>query len=173
MAVLTGPLILAKQLSGIDLGGAEPDARGGATLEYAGRFVLEGARQFLLAGAHLVMFLEEQMPQPSLSDAWRAAVLPVGNMARFHKALIAVLPLQIENVPGFLELLPKGCLACLPSACAAPEMRQHTIGMAFPPHPLSWSKPETMTVSLLTTCGEVPPLTDIGELRAACERMRG
>jgi len=174
--VMTGPVTFTEQLSGLDFSHipSEKEANAVAMLEYAGKFLLELNRQFLLAGANLIVLLEDYLPQPVLSGSWYSVVTPVVNVARFHKALTAVLPLQAatESIPPFIEHLPKGSVLCLPGRCITPEIARRPIGIALPNDPISWDLLEG-SFPLLTTSGEVPPTTDIGAFRAACERLRG
>lgn len=172
VAGLTGPLTLATQLSGMNSQQLAASAEGREILEYAGRFLVELARQFLLAGAHCLVLLEDTLPesQGTLSEAWYATITPIVNTAKFHKALAVLLPMPHEHRQEFLSRLPRGMVGCVPSDGAGTTSIPASAGLMLPTDPTTWQPLEAAT-AVMTTVGEIPPLTDIGTLRDACVRV--
>ncbi len=100
------------------------------------------ARAFLDAGANLLLLVEDR---PLVDgEAWRAAVTPVANVARFHQAAaVAVL----AGGDADAAHSPRGAVVCVPS----PRLGQ---GLALPADPTRWTSAE-LDVPLITTLGPV------------------
>jgi uroporphyrinogen-III decarboxylase len=161
---LTGPAFLAAQIASAT---GTPPATDSALMEMAGRAVLEAARQFLLAGANVIILLEGNLPPSDAvaSNVWRDTVTPIANLTRFHRAVpIMVGPVDSQRLP--LSMLP--CFST--EAPGDLDLRLHALALGA--NNLAWRVADS-AAAIVTTDGEIPVETDIGALRAACQRVRG
>jgi uroporphyrinogen-III decarboxylase len=166
---LTGPACLAAQIAlAIDVDPATAPASNPALLETAGRAVLESARQFLLAGANVIILLEGNLPASDAlaSDTWREMVTPIANLTRFHKAV------PIMAGPVDLGRLPPSMLPCVSAEAPAGGLDSRPHALALGANSAVWRLTDP-AAAVVTTDGELPMETDIGALRAACQRVRG
>ena len=129
--------------------------------------MLEADRQFLLAGANAIILLEGNLPASDTvaSDAWRDTVTPIANLTRFHRAV----PILVGPVD--FALLPTSILPCYSSEAPTGGLDSRLHALALGANNLAWRLADS-TAALVTTDGEIPAETDIGVLRAACQRVR-
>jgi hypothetical protein len=133
---LCGPARLAAQL------GQSPADH--AALETCGAVLLALAKAFLEAGANLLLLVEAE-PLPTSPDAWRSAVTPLVNVARFHQAAAAVVLADSADA----AVAPRGAVVCLPPQQTGPGQ-----GIALSPDPAAWPAPPA-GVPLVTSLGPV------------------
>ncbi len=160
---LTGPASLAAQIASTTVTTPATDA---ALMETAGRAVLETARHFLLAGANVIILLEGNLPASDsvASDAWCDTVTPIANLTRFYKAV------PIMAGPVDFGRLPTSMLPCFSTeAPGGLDSRLHALALGA--SNLAWRLTNT-AAAVVTTDGEIPVETDIGALRAACQKVR-
>lgn len=156
VAAFEGPARLAAQL------GAGAGATGlGERLEAAGELLRTVAARFLEAGAHLVVLVEDQPLAPGNHDAWRAAVTPLANVARFRQAPLAI---ALAGGDADARALPAGAVACLPIGAAGGS------GVALPADPAAWPA-ACPPGTVVTTLGAVT--ADFASTRAALVRLAG
>jgi hypothetical protein len=166
---LTGPAFLAAQIArAIGVDPATAQATDAALTETAGRAVLEVARQFLLAGANVIILLEGNLPASDAvaSDTWRDTVTPIANLTRFHKAV------PIMAGPVDFGRLPTSILPCLAAEAPAGGLNSRPHALALGANSTAWRLTD-FAAAVVTTDGDLPMETDIGALRADCQRMRG
>ena len=148
-AALCGPAELAAQLG-------RPPADS-AVLEECGAVLLALAKAFLEAGADLPLVVEAGRRPPRPPAAWRSAVTPLVNVARFRQAAAAV----VLADPADAALAPRGTVVCLPPAAAGPGQ-----GIALEADPAAWPVDlRPAGVPLVTTLG--PVRDGFAECRAA------
>jgi acetophenone carboxylase len=123
-AVLTGPATLLAQL-----GMSAPDED---IYEFIGRAIAGLARLYAEAGIHALVLHEAVVP--SAFDAWRGALGPIANMARFHR----VAPLLVfEREPPADDAWPAQLVAC-PPAGQGGSFAGRAHGLAWPGDPAAW-----------------------------------
>jgi hypothetical protein len=115
-----------------------------AALETCGAVLLTLAKAFLEAGANLLLLVEAE-PLPTSPDAWRSAVTPLVNVARFHQAAAAVVLADSADA----AVAPRGAVVCLPPQQTGPGQ-----GIALSPDPAAWPTPPA-GVPLVTSLGPV------------------
>jgi hypothetical protein len=156
VAALTGPATAATQL-------------GTADVEAAGALVLDGLKRFLEAGVNLVLLVEERPPLSSVIDAWRSALTPLSNVARFHQG--AALVVFESMSAGAVEVVPPSVGVCVPEGTEVPGPPARPRGVALPVAPKEWLSPGP-GAPLVTTAGVVPAEHSFAEVLDACGRLR-
>jgi hypothetical protein len=136
-AALDGPAAVAAQL-GDDA--ADPDV-----IERAGRVVLDVAGAFLEAGAHLLVVVESAPLASAAREAWRSAVNPIGNVARFRQAA----PVVVVADPDDADIVPGATAVCLPGG------KRGGRGVALPSAAAAWAGADVAGVPIVTTLGAV------------------
>jgi hypothetical protein len=176
-AALTGPATLADELGGhrFATGFSAGSEVSLPTLGLASRAVLLVARALLEAGVNLLLLVENVLPVQSAATApWAAALSPIINVARFHRALpVVVLPpyRQPSDLEDCIATLPAGTMLCVTTDALALRRPTGPIAVALPPDPAQWAIP-AFASSLVTTSAEISPQSNIPALRQACEAMR-
>jgi uroporphyrinogen-III decarboxylase len=139
-------------------------------LERAGRTVFEFARQFLAAGANLIVLLENDISHLDSDgvETWRAAVAPIANLSRFHKAVPVML---FNSRVAAADKIPNSFILCQPPSIHSAQVGARAKGLALSPMPADWQFPSE-AFSILTTAADICPETDLGLLRTACANIR-
>lgn len=152
-AVLTGPATLLAQL---DISTPDEDV-----YEFVGRSIAGLARQYAEAGIHVLILHESVLPIDI--DAWKNAVGPIANVARFHR----VAPLLVFDSDTLVTV------PWTPQLIACPPLGQTDIfngrahGVAWSNDPAAWVKlPDGEdNTRVVLTAGEPGPDVRIETLR--------
>jgi uroporphyrinogen-III decarboxylase len=166
---IAGPAATAQAFADDSAAGSTNFA-GATLLERAGRTVFEFARQFLAAGANLIVLLENDISHLDSDgvETWRAAVAPIANLSRFHKAVPVML---CNSQVAATDKIPSSFILCQPPSIHSAQVEARAKGLALSPRPADWQLP-SQPFSILTTAGEICPETDLGLLRTACANIR-
>jgi uroporphyrinogen-III decarboxylase len=107
---------------------------GATLLERAGRTVFEFARQFLAAGANLIVLLENDISHLDTDgvETWRAAVAPIANLSRFHKAVPVML---FNSQVAAADKIPSSFILCQPPSIRSAQVGARAKGLALSPRP--------------------------------------
>jgi uroporphyrinogen-III decarboxylase len=166
---IAGPAATAQALAD-DVATGSTNFAGATLLERAGRTVFEFARQFLAAGANLIVLLESDISHLDSDgvETWRAAVAPIANLSRFHKAVPVML---FNSQVAAADKIPSSFILCLPPSIHSVHVGARAKGLALSPRPADWQFPSE-PFSILTTAAEICAETDLGLLRTACANIR-
>ncbi len=153
-AVLTGPATLLAQL-----GMSTPDDD---AYDFAGRAIAGLARQYAEAGIHVLVLHETVLPIDI--DAWKNALGPIANVARFHR----VSPLLVfDTKTPVTDQWPAQLIAC-PSVGQDSIFSGKAHGVTWTNNPDTWVKlPDgNDNTRVIITASEPAPDVRIEMLRA-------
>jgi hypothetical protein len=165
VAALRGPATVAQHAAPGVL--ADPKEVG-AVLEDVGTGILAGLKRFLEAGVNLVVVVEDAVPPPDTRDAWRSAVTPLVNVARFHQA--APVMVVRDATTDALASVPPSVGLCGPEGTAITGPANRVRGLTLPAEPKEWAAPPAGT-PLTLTAGVVPESCGFAEVLEACRRV--
>lgn len=162
LAAFSGPATLlgVVRAAGIEIG-AE------AAYDCFGRLLAALARMYGEAGLHILQLHEAVAPAREDNAHWNAALLTVGNVARFHKVLPVLVVDDANALAG-----PANYVTCAaqPRHTAATG---RTCGLAWSAQPAEWvllPGPQSQA-RLVTTLGEVAADLPLAELKRHVERI--
>ena len=189
MAGVTGPFTLAARITQLESGGAWRTGEiPESAVEVAAAFIAKISGAFAEAGAGLIMIQEDMLPCFSQEwfATWASALEPVFNVIRFYEALPVLQLCGDGFATNSVEILRRSwdCVLCpslreMPSqlAEAMSEWSPATRGLAVPletfgqdDSALQVSREDlgravsTLRPAILTTAGDVPPMTDMKRL---------